>query len=121
MCVKRRCGGGGLASEYRERHLQWVHPLGDWRFYYDYDYFVLGNHCSDLKIGRGETVLKTLCSECQVIEIISMQNRTGYIFKPVFKIISSVKMWGYIAVKKFKRPTLYLHFKFYFGKRNRFV
>lgn len=117
MCV----GGGGLASEYRERHLQWVHPLGDWRFYYDYDYFVLGNHCSDLKIGRGETVLKTLCSECQVIEIISMQNRTGYIFKPVFKIISSVKMWGYIAVKKFKRPTLYLHFKIYFGKRNRFV
>ena len=70
VCLKRE---GGLASEYREGYLQWVHPLGDWRFYYDYDYFVLGNHCSDLKIGRKETVLKTLRSECQVIERISMQ------------------------------------------------
>ena len=50
VCVKRR---GRLASEYREGYLQWVHPLGDWRFYYDYDSFVLGNLCFDLKIGRG--------------------------------------------------------------------
>lgn len=78
------CGGGGLASEYREGHLQWVHPLGDWRFYYDSRSFCTEEiHCSDLKIGR-ETVLKTLCWNVKLLKELVYKIELA-IFKPMFK------------------------------------
>lgn len=92
VCVSKE---GGLAFEYREGHLQWVHPIGDWRFYFYFECFVEGNHYCDLKIGR-ETAFKTLNS-CG-IERVSMQNPMSNIFKLTFETISSVKMWGHLAV-----------------------
>lgn len=70
----------------------------------DFILILIVSYCSDF-----ETALKTLNSEPRVIERVSMQNGTGYVVKLTFKIISSVKMWGYFAVKT-KRPTLYLYF-----------
>lgn len=96
VCVSK---GGGLAGECREGHSQCVHPIGGWRLYYDFDCFVQGNHCCDLKMGWGwGATLNTLNSEPRATERVSMQNATGYAFKLTFKFIFSVKMWGHVAV-----------------------